>query len=426
MQRDEEHERSTAAAIRTAVGSVPFYAKQGLTLPDDGAPLADVLAKAPLLTRDKIRTTLPKMWLPDGRDAKSELASGKLAVVETGSAESRWRFLFDASWWRDQERRALTANAHAASAIAGEMGPYKEAALWTPERGTGSCGSGDPEYDDRLEGIRVHLNSRQDPTFWSDAVMTRMLDELGLHGTVGLLADPFYLDVLARHAAVLGRRIDARGFVALTRALTTAAHRAAIGRVYPGTVFQVYGARSTGVLFVEGDDGLLQHVPGITHVELLPCTRETPGAKDVALVVVTTLGRDVQPFVRFVTGDLVQVADGAPRFTTVKPIASVEGKLEDAILRPDGAIVTPGAIDRALAPLGLRAYQVMQREPAEVELEVVGGSADAARDALAALCSGMKIEARPSTSLAVEPDGKYKTSHRRLPLPAAGAFQGAS
>ncbi|GAI30740.1 unnamed protein product, partial [marine sediment metagenome] len=67
----------------------------------------------------------------------------------------------------------------------------------------------------------------------------------------------------------------------------------------------------------------------------------TPGAKDVALVVVTTLDREVQPLVRYVLGDLVQVADAPSRFTTVAPLVSVEGKLDDAIVRPDGALVTP-------------------------------------------------------------------------------------
>ena len=166
--------------------------------------------------------------------------------------------------------------------------------LWVPERGTGSCGSGDPEYEDRLEGSRLHLNSRQDPTFWSEAVMTRMLDELARHETIGLLADPFYLDVLARHAALVGRRLDVGGFVGLTRGLTTAAHREALARVYPAAhVLQVYGAREAGVLFVQAEDGKLHHAPLTTHVELLRAKVATPGAKNVALVVVTLNEADV-------------------------------------------------------------------------------------------------------------------------------------
>ena len=422
---DGEHALRTVRAIRTALARVPFYAKQSLAAPEADAPLDRALSALPLLTAAKIRPTLPKAWLPEGRDAKAELASGKIAVVETGLAESRVRLLWDGAWWRAQEARALGVSARAAQALAGEFGAYRDAVLWVPERGTGSCGSGDPEYEERLEGIRLHLNSRQDPTFWSESVMTRMLDELALHDTVGLLADPFYLDMLARHAAILGRRLDVRGFVGLTRGLTTAGHREALARVVsPANVLQVYGAREAGILFVQGDDGKLHHAPFTTHVELLRAKVATPGAKDVALVVVTTLDREVQPLVRYVLGDLVQVAEGASRFTTVPPLTSVEGKLDDAILRPDGALITPAAIDRALAGASPRAYQVVQREAGAVEIEVVGGSPETALAALQPLFEGMKIAAHTETAIAVEPNGKYRISRREMPLALTDLFEG--
>jgi phenylacetate-CoA ligase len=424
---DGDHASRTVRALRTALASVPFYAKQSLTAPDADAPLDRALASLPLLTAAKIRPTLPKAWLPEGRDAKAELASGKIAVVETGLAESRVRLLWDGAWWRAQEARALGVSPRAAEALAGELGAYRDAVLWVPERGTGSCGAGDPEYEDRLEGSRLHLNSRQDPTFWSESVMTRMLDELALHGTTGLLADPFYLDVLARHAAILGRRLDIRGFVGLTRGLTTSAHRQALARVYDGrNVVQVYGAREAGILFVQAEDGKLHHAPFTTHVELLRAKVPTPGAEDVALVVVTTLDREVQPLVRYVLGDLASVAGGASRFTTVPPLQSVEGKLDDAIWRPDGALVTPGAIDRALADVAPRAYQVVQRDAGAVEIEVVGGAPEAVATALQPLLEGMKITARVATAIAVEPNGKYRISRRQLPLALADLFEGCS
>lgn len=431
VQPDREHEARTLRAIRDALATVPFYSKQALIPPSDGMPLEGALASLPLLTPAKIRPTLPKAWLPEGRDAKAELASGKLAVVETGLAEARVRLLWDGAWWRAQEARALGVSARAAEALGSGRGPggssrYSDAVLWVPERGTGSCGSGDPEYGERLEGNRLHLNSRQDPTFWSEAVMSRMLDELAQHQTVGLLADPFYLDVLARHAAAAGRRLDVSGFVGLTRGLTTAAHREALSRVYPtSNVLQIYGAREAGILFVEAEDGLLHHAPLTTHVELLRAKVPTPGAEDVALVVVTTLDREVQPLVRYVLGDLVQVGEGPSRFTTVAPLVSVEGKLDDAIVTPAGALVTPAAIDRAIAAASPRAYQVVQRDESTVEIEVVGGSPDAAAAALAPLLEGMTVTARHATAIAVEPNGKYRISRRIAPLTKYDLFEGA-
>lgn len=414
------HEARTLDAIRAAARDVPFYAKQGLSLGD--GDLATSLGALPLLTREKIRPSLPKAWLPTSRDAKTELASGRIAVMENGTGDARVRILFDAGWWRTQERAALALHPRAAAAMRGELGVYKEAVLWVPERGTGSCGAGDPEMDERLEGHRLHLNSRQDPTFWTEPVMTRMLEEIGLHGTIGLFADPFYLDVLARHAATLGRRFDVRGFVALSRSITTHGARSAIGRVFQGTVFQLYGSREAGTLFVEGADGLLHHSPHAAHVELLPARVPTPGAEDVALVVVTTVGREVQPLVRYVLGDLVQVSKHVGA-TGVPSLVSVEGRFEDAIARPDGAIVTPAAIDRALAATAkdLRGYQVTQRDAGSVDLEVVGDP-EAAKDALAALFAGMTITARAATAIGLEPNGKLRTA-KRAPTLVSDAFE---
>jgi phenylacetate-coenzyme A ligase PaaK-like adenylate-forming protein len=182
--------------------------------------------------------------------------------------------------------------------------------------------------------------------------------------------------------------------------------------VYPGTVINVLGAREVGTLFVEGDDGKMHHAPFATHVELLRAKVETPGANDVALVVVTTLERDVQPLVRYVLGDLVQIAPGEGRFTSVPPIASVEGSIDDAIVRPDGAIVTPGAIDRAIGP-GPRGYQVLQTDVDAVEVEVLGVAPGHVEQALAPLLHGMRVAARSSTAIGVEPNGKYRSTRRR-------------
>ena len=423
---DADHATRTVRAVRTSLTNVPFYSKQALAAPAEGAPLEGALSALPLLTAAKIRPTLPKVWLPEGRDAKAELASGKIAVVEIGLAESRVRLLWDGAWWRAQEARALAANPRAAAALAGEQGPYRDAVLWVPERGTGSCGAGDPEYEERLEGHRLHLNSRQDPTFWSESVMTRMLDELSLHATVGLLADPFYLDVLARHAAVLGRRLDVRGFIGLTRALTTAAHREALARVYPAAkVVQIYGAREAGIMFVQGDDGKLHHAPFGTHVELLRAKVATPGAENVALVVVTTLDREVQPLVRYVLGDLVAVADGPSRFTTVPPLSAVWKASSTTRSSAPTARSSRRRPSTARWPRRrARAYQVVQDGASTVAVEVLGASPEAARAALEPLLVGLTITARAATAIAVEPNGKYRVSRRQLPVALADLFEG--
>jgi phenylacetate-coenzyme A ligase PaaK-like adenylate-forming protein len=221
---DPEHESRTVTAILRALRDIPFYSRnpRWSARPEPGARLDDVLARLPLLWKQDIRATLPKQWVPAGRDAKVELASGDIELVETsGSTGDRTRILWDKGWWLHQEERAFRTHPLVARAFAGKQGPYREAILTTPVCGLGSCHTGDMTFEERLDEFRLFLNMRPDPTFWQAADMTRMLDELGRHETVGLESDPMYLASLARNAADQGRTIDVGAFVVLTYAFTS-------------------------------------------------------------------------------------------------------------------------------------------------------------------------------------------------------------
>jgi phenylacetate-CoA ligase len=418
---DPEHEARTVAAIARALREIPFYQKLGHTPPEPGTPLVDALRALPILFKKNIRSALPKQWVPAGRDAKADLASGELEIVETsGSTGDRLRVLWDKGWWLRQEARAYRMNVDVAAKMDGAIGRYQESILTTPACGLGTCHTGDLPFEERRDGHYLFLNMRGDPTFWQAIDMTRMLDELTRHETVGLESDPAYLAALARHAASEGRTIDVRGFVALTYAFTTRPNLRAIRHVLKAPVYQLYGASEVGVLFMEMEDGKLHHAPFTAHVELLPVKVATPGSKNLALVVVTTLDRVAMPLVRFSLGDFVQVdPEGPRRFTTVPPLVSIEGRIDDAVVRPDGAIVTAGAIDRALGPVeAVRLYQVNQRTPDRLEIDLVADHdvTSDVRARLAPLCEGVEVAARMVTAIAAEPSGKFRVSRREFPL----------
>jgi phenylacetate-CoA ligase len=428
---DPEHEARTVRAIARALRDIPFYKKRGDVAPDAGSPLGTVLARLPLLLKKDVRATLNKQWVPAGRDVRADLESGALQLVETsGSTGERMRILWDAGWWKRQETRAMRTNPFVAETMDGKRGPYREAVLTTPACGLGTCHIGDLPYEERVDDYLLFLNQRPDPMFWTADEQTRMLDELGKHATLGLESDPLYLAMLARFAREHGRALDVGAYVQLTYAFTTRSHLRAIREAYAGPVLQLYGASDVGVLFMEGEDGLLHHAPFTTHVELLRARVPTPGAKDVALVVVTSVDRVAMPLVRYVVGDLVAVQeDGPRRWTRVAPLASVEGRLDDALVRPDGALVTAGALDRALGAVeGLRLWQVNQRTPHAVDVDVVA-EGDAARAVgetrayLAPLLQGLEVAVRTATALPIEASGKFRVSKRHFTLDLARAFE---
>jgi phenylacetate-coenzyme A ligase PaaK-like adenylate-forming protein len=438
---DVDHERRAAAAVARALREIPYYQKRWPALArtvDPAlplAPLSALLARLPLLHKKEVAATLPRQWVPAGTDVRAELESGALELVETsGSTGDRLRVLWDAGWWMRQETRAMRTNGRVAAAMDGASGPYREAILTTPTCSIDTCHVGDLPYDDRLDGHHLFLNTRVDPFFWTAEEMDRILAELTRHGVVGLESDPLYLALLARHAARIGRSIDVKGFVQLTYAFSSRACLRAIAQAFAGPVLQLYGASEVGVLFMEGDDGLLHHAPFTTHVELLPARVPTPGASDVAMVVVTTLDRVAMPLARFVVGDLVQVAPPGPgrpqRWTSVPPLVSVEGRIDDAIVRPDGSLVTAGALDRALAAVdGIFLWQANQRTPDRVEIDVVAtegsrGVVEGARAAVASLLEGLEVRARSATAIPIEPSGKFRVSKRHFPLDTAACFEG--
>jgi phenylacetate-CoA ligase len=418
--RDPDHEARALASIERALREVPFYVKRGHAAPSGS--LAETLAALPVLFKKDVRAALPKQWA--ATDVKAKLASGELDLVETSGTIDRVRVLEARGAWDRQERRALRVNAEVARHL--DDASYRDAVLTMPSTGMRTCHTGDLAYDQRVAGSRLLLNQRPDPMFWSPEDRERMLDEIAHHRATGLVADPTYLALLAGYADAAARTIDTR-FVVTTYAHATAAHARMIRRVFTGELVELYAARETGALFV-GDADRLHHVPRTTHVELLRAKVATPGARDVALVVVTTIDRDVMPLVRYCLGDLVGVdRDGARRFTTVPPLASLEGRVEDALVRPDGALVTAGAIDRALAPIAsLRLFQANQREPGAVEIDLVadGDVADDVRARLAPLFEGMTVTPRVATGLAIEASGRFRVARRHFPLDLASAFEG--
>src|SRR5580700_1706647 len=263
--RDPDHESRTAAAIDRALREIPFYLKRDPTAPAlgvGGASLAEGLRRLPLLFKKDVRAALPKQWVPAGRDARAELESGLLELVETsGSTGDRLRILWDEGWWMRQESRGMRTNPVVAAAMDGAHGVYRESVLTTPACGLDTCHVGDLPYEERKDESHLFLNTRTDPLFWTPEEQTRMLDELALHSTVGLESDPLYLALLARFAKGAGRRIDVKGFVQLTYAFTTRAYRRAIAEVFAGPILQLYGASEVGVMFMEGEDALLHHCP---------------------------------------------------------------------------------------------------------------------------------------------------------------------
>ncbi len=398
-------------ALTTAHRSIPFYAKRGLSF-EPNAPVAELLGSIPLLFRKDLRVNLPKAWVEPSLDAKALLASGEFTAIEAGESG---RVLLERGAWERERRAALAAHEETRSFVDDSA---KRAVLSVPARGIGSCHSGDPSFEERREGSLLFLNSRQDPTFWTELVMDRMLEELGLHGTQVLEGDPFYVSVLARHAAQRGGHLAASSHILFNFAHTTSFHLRQVGAVFQGPMVRTVSAPELPLFLMANTNGEFAESSPSLYVEYLPAKVPTPGCEGLSLVVATTLDRKVQPLVRFVTGELVQRnARGV--------ITSAEGSLAEAIVLPSGALVSLGAVDRALSSVPeLVAFRAKQSAPSSLQLDVQGASIASAKEALSSLLEGMEIEARHASALPAEPNGRFKCVERTAPLSLSATFYG--
>jgi phenylacetate-coenzyme A ligase PaaK-like adenylate-forming protein len=254
----------------------------------------------------------------------------------------------------------------------------------------------------------LFLNQAADPTHWSDAELSRMLDEWNDLRPDGVEADPQYLGALCRHAMTRGVAMHAPVFATLTYEQTTRASLRAMKAALPAMrAFSLYGATETGVLFMECDKGRLHHNARHSHIELLDA------GGGLGRVVVTTLGRTWMPLLRYDIGDLVRVAGGGcdcglPDEGLV--LERIEGRANDAVLAPRG-LFTPAMLDDLVdgADDSLVQWQLQGAagNDAGFILHVVGSDGAKSAAALAAAL-GTTVEPRATTTILPEVSGKYR------------------
>lgn len=161
--------------------------------------------------------------------------------------------------------------------------------------------------------------------------------------------------------------------VICTAELLTDARRRLFAEVFGGEVFNLYCSREHGCLAFECDRHEGLHIDaGSVFIEILRdgCPAR-PGERGE--IVVTDLLNYGMPFVRYATGDLATVSDGPCGCGLALPrLHSLDGRVADALIRPDGRSVAGLMIIdiyRDLEPV--REVQFVQDTPTAIDLNVV-------------------------------------------------------
>jgi phenylacetate-CoA ligase len=369
-------------------------------------------SRVPTIGKRELRRGFPISLVRRGQDLRAAMREQAVTLLATsGTTADRLQVIWEWTWWDPQEREAMRLNARAAKSLANAG--YREAVLTTPACGAGVCHVGSQSVDERSIDGMLFFNESADPSHWTERDCERMLREWSDFAPSSVEADPAYLAIIARAALEHGVRLPRPDFITLTYETTTRAMRRDIGRALDAPLYQLFGATEAGVLFMECEHGRLHPNEQHSHIDLVPL----PGARGLARVLVTTLGRAWMPLLRYDLGDVVRVAesDDCPcGLRSDGPLLErVEGRQSDCT-EAGGETITPLMLDDAIhAALGPDAT-MEQWQLAGDTLHVVDSESSSSAESCASAAAAVgallarRVRSERVGAIAPEASGKYR------------------
>jgi phenylacetate-CoA ligase len=212
--------------------------------------------------------------------------------------------------------------------------------------------------------------------------------------------------------------------------------RRLIEQTFHCRVLDSYGHMERTVAISECPQGSLHINPEYGVLELRERAHaRIPGGADQVItadVIGTSLHNLSMPLLRYEVGDVVEVDENpetCPCGRSMPRVRRINGRQEDAIVTPDGRVITTLFIVFDKVP-GIAHWQVIQDEPDQLQILVVRAPVytDASEALLRQLIQqfvglDMKLRVRylPLDALRSEVSGKFRTIVSRMPQPSRAA-----
>jgi phenylacetate-CoA ligase len=248
-------------------------------------------------------------------------------------------------------------------------------------------------------------------------------DEIAAFAPNLLYVDPTHLAHLVRRLRETQRSFPQHNAlaVALSFTLATRIARAQIETfVGPGVpVVDTLAMSEFGFVAMECDHGRVHLNTHDFYCEILT-KRGEPAGRCTGQLCVTTLGDELSPHIRYLTGDLVRWTGSACCCGNAQPTIRIEGRKRNMMRRSDGAGVTPREVDDAvgLTP-GISVYQLRQRRSGTFEFRYVPSATKAKpepglRDQLVELLGARDLAFERITYIPCERGGKLMSCKSEL------------
>ncbi|MDE2614301.1 MAG: phenylacetate--CoA ligase family protein [Burkholderiales bacterium] len=420
LERSQWHTRAEieseqAARLReflVEIGTrVPYYRELFSARAFDPARVVSAadLRALPLLTKAEIRAHAERMKA-DGH--------GPLARYNTGGSSGQPLVFYIG---KARKSHDVAAKWRATRWWGVDIGD-REAVVWgSPiEHGT----------QDRVKAWRDRVfRSTLLPAFeMSESRLDEFVDWLRAHRPRMLFGYPSALTYIAQHAARTGRRLDDVGvqvaFVTSERLYDE--QRAVIAAAFGCRVANGYGGRDAGFIAHECPEGGMHLSAEDIVVEIVGEDGEPLPAGRAGEIVVTHLATAEFPFVRYRTGDVGVLDDGACACGRGLPmLREIQGRTTDFVVAADGTVMHGLALIYVIRDLpGIEGFKVTQESRQLTRVELVSGPGfdDALVPRIVAGFRqrlGAEVEVRVERVAAIAPEksGKYRyiVSHALAP-----------
>jgi phenylacetate-CoA ligase len=347
-----------ARVVTDACLHSPYYREIAAAQLSDSIEFTDF----PCLTKDTLRERFSDLIMRDASGAVP--ARARLTIVETsGSTGARTQYLIDGE-------RTL-ADARLTRRLQREHGADRPGDLLD----VGLHPPGRPLIERQaFPRWRIAWNLRV-ADFHSEPARERIAAVLSVARPAVVWGLPSRLVPLAE-MWLAGSRGGSVALVLSSYEPLTEEARSRIAAGFGADVVSVYGTAELGLCGWECKGGRLHLEPDAVYPEVLDEGGRPVAAGTTGRLVLTTLKRGVMPLIRYDTGDIAALGQGACGCGRPGPwLAAFEGRSASRLLDEHGRLHSPfGLLAMATQTLGAPELQIRQSRPGHLEIMLPPGS----------------------------------------------------
>jgi phenylacetate-CoA ligase len=258
-----------------------------------------------------------------------------------------------------------------------------------------------PDSRTLADGTRV-LPVAHDLLATPDAMIGQAVAEIAEYRPHWLYTDPMHLAFLARCMRARGIAPPPVGGIVLTYNVVTSGARRQVADVFPGVLAEVVSMSELGWMGMECPHGYIHMNTDSFYLEFLADGRPAePGV--LAELYVTSIGDQISPHLRYQTGDLFTLIDGACACGHPFPRVQMHGRARHAVVRDGRPVLTPVQLDLLVGPADwLDVYKLRQVDQERVVFRYIRATEEEDPRPAAELATRLRDALGPEVKISME------------------------